>query len=37
MHARLHERLASVTKPGIIVDIAELDGYEGMAALEEDL
>lgn len=37
MHALLHERLASVEKPGLVVDLTNFEGYAGPAAMGEDL
>lgn len=37
MHELLHERLASANRPGLVVDLTGFDGYEGLAALREDL
>ncbi|GGL58557.1 STAS/SEC14 domain-containing protein [Wenxinia marina] len=37
MHALLHERLALVDKPGLVVDLTGFDGYEDLSALREDM
>ena len=36
MHALLHERLASVEEPGLVVDLTKFEGYTGLAAMRED-
>ena len=37
MHALLHERLGQASKPGLFLDLTGFEGYEGLAALGEDL
>lgn len=37
MHALLHDRLAEMTSPGLVVELVEFEGYENFAALGEDL
>ena len=37
MHALLHERLQAEAEPGLVVDLTGFEGYEGLAALREDL
>lgn len=36
MHALLHERLASVDDPNLVVDLTGFEGYADVAALRED-
>lgn len=37
MHALLHERLEAGARPGLVVDLTGFEGYEGFAALREDV
>ena len=37
MHALIHERLEEPAKPSLVLDLTAFEGYEGLAALGEDL
>ena len=37
MRALLHERLQAEAEPGLVVDLTGFEGYEGLAALREDM
>ena len=37
LRALLHERLATANRPGLVVELTGFDGYDGLAALREDL
>ena len=37
MHALLHERLEAPSKPGLVLDLTRLKGYDEPAAMLEDL
>ena len=37
MHALLHKRLERPAKPGLVLDLANFEGYDGPPAMLEDL
>ncbi|GAB5377841.1 MAG: hypothetical protein AcusKO_43030 [Acuticoccus sp.] len=37
MHALIHDRLATIENPGLVLDLSEFEGYATAAALLEDL
>lgn len=37
IHALLHARLEAAAMPGLVVDLSAFDGYEGLAALGNNL
>jgi len=37
MHALLHERLGGADRPGLVLDLTGFEGYDGPAAMLEDL
>ena len=37
MHTLLHERLQAADRPGLVIELTAFEGYDGLAAMREDL